>query len=370
MTQVSTSTPQESTRLHVIHVASGREWRGGQRQVLMLARGLDARADVETSVVTGNGTTLAERLVAAGVTVLPVHWTMGLDPRVVAATLGAITPGAIVHAHDSHAHTLADAATRIRPAHLVVTRRVDYPIRRPGRWQRVEHAIALSMPVRERILAAGVAPERVSVIPPAVDRTGLEPLPPWPAAVPPPMSDAPMIVCVAALTPEKGVDVLLDAAARLHATHPTVQWIVLGEGPQRDALVARRKQLALEEVVQFPGHVEHPEAVVAQARVAVQPSRSEGFGSSVLDALALGVPVVASSTGGLPESLAAGGGLLVPPGEAGELAAAVASLLDDPAQHERLSGDGRAAAEGFDVARLVRRTLDVYRSLAMTKPAP
>jgi glycosyltransferase involved in cell wall biosynthesis len=368
--QVSTTTGQESTRLQVIHVASGREWRGGQRQVLLLARGLAARPDVAASVVTGIGTTLAERLVAAGVTANLVRWSMGLDPRVVAALLAAITPDTIVHAHDSHAHTLADAAIRIRPARLVVTRRVDFPIRHARRWQRVDHAIALSQPVRDRILAVGLPADRVTVIPPAVDRDGLDPLPPWPAAVQPRHDPSPFVVCVAALTPEKGVDVLLDAAARLHATHPAVEWIVLGDGPQRNALLARRKTLGLDEVVQFPGHVEHPEAVIAQARVKVQPSRSEGFGSSVLDALALGVPVVASATGGLPESLAAGGGLLVPPGDPGALAGAVATLLDDPAQHERLSGDGRAAAEGFDVARLVRRTLDVYRSLAMTSPTP
>jgi glycosyltransferase involved in cell wall biosynthesis len=199
-----------------------------------------------------------------------------------------------------------------------------------------------------------------------VDLALLDPVPPWPAAVPPRHPDSKFIVCVAALTPEKGIDVLLDAAARLHATHPEVQWLVLGDGPQHDALVARRKALELEQVVAFAGHVEHPEAVVARAQVLVQPSRSEGFGSSVLDALALGVPVVASDTGGRPESLASGGGMLVPPGDAGGLARGVATILDDPALHERFSGDGRVAAEGFDVATLVSRTLDVYRSIDTT----
>src|SRR5690606_6528406 len=113
------------------------------------------------------------------------------------------------------------------------------------------------------------------------------------------------VACVAALTPEKGIDMLLEAAARLHHTHPDVEWIVLGEGPQRDALERRRHTLELDHVVTFAGHVEYPEAVLDGAVVVVQPSRSEGFGSSVLDALARGVPVVASATGGLPESLAA-----------------------------------------------------------------
>lgn len=351
--------------LRIVHVASGREWRGGQRQVLLLAKGLAAIPGVYTSVVTGNGTILAERLGTAGVTLHGVTWSMGLDPRVVTTLLGELTPGTIVHAHDSHAHTLADAAIRLRKAHMVVTRRVDFPIRQAARWQRVERAIALSTPVRDRLLAVGVPEERISIVPPAVDLAMLEPLPPWPAAVPMRTPASRFVVCVAALTPEKGIDVLLEAAARMHPTHPQVEWLVLGEGPQRDALLARRKALDLDAVVSLAGHVEHPEAVVARAQVLVQPSRSEGFGSSVLDALALGVPVVASEAGGLPESLAAGGGILVAPGDPGALARGVATILDDPKLHERLSGDGRVAAEGFDVATMVSRTLDVYRSLVL-----
>jgi glycosyltransferase involved in cell wall biosynthesis len=354
----------------VVHVASGREWRGGQRQVLLLSKGLAAIPGVYTSVVTGTGTILAERLTAAKVTVHGVTWSMGLDPRVVASLLGELTPGTIVHAHDSHAHTLADAAIRIRKARMVVTRRVDFPIRQAARWRRVERAIALSTPVRDRLLAVGVAAERITILPPAVDLEMLDPLPPWPAAVPMRANGSRFVVCVAALTPEKGIDVLLEAAARLHATHPAVQWLVLGDGPQEDALLARCRALELGDVVTLAGHVEHPEAVVARAQILVQPSRSEGFGSSVLDALALGVPVVASDTGGLPESLAAGGGILVPPGDPGALARGVASILDDPRLHERLSGDGRVAAEGFDVATMVSRTLDVYRSLATNPGDP
>jgi glycosyltransferase involved in cell wall biosynthesis len=355
------------TALRIIHVASGREWRGGQRQVLHLARGLTTAPHIETSVITGAGTPLAERLESAGVTVHGVTWSMGLDPRVVRRLLAELGPRVIVHAHDNHAHTLADAAIRIKDARVVVTRRVDFPIRHAGRWRRADHAIALSSSVRTRLVAAGVSDSRISVIPPAVDLDALSTCPPWPAAARERDGSAPFIVCVAALTPEKGVDVLLDAAARLRASHPDLEWIVLGDGSQRQPLLARRRALGLDDVVSFPGHVEHPEAVVARAAILVQPSRSEGFGSSVLDALALGVPVLASDTGGLPESLAQGGGLLVKPGNAEDLAQSVSELLGDSGRRERLGRDGRVAADSFAVPRLVSRTLDVYRSLAMTE---
>ena len=139
--------------------------------------------------------------------------------------------------------------------------------------------------------------------------------------------DVPTIVCVAALRAVKGIDVLLDAAAVLRTTRPDARWIVLGEGPERRQLELQRASLGLDSIVELRGFVAAPEAVLARATVAVQPSRVEALSSSVLDALALGVPVVASDVDGLPEALARGGGVLVPPGSPVELAGAVERLL-------------------------------------------
>ena len=353
----------------IVHLASGREWRGGQRQVLILAAGLHASAPVESLVVTGKGTVMAARLVAAGVPTYVTPWGPGLDPRVVMHTMAALRPGAILHAHDSHAHALADALARMRRTPIVVTRRVTIPIKNPQRYRRAGAVIAVSAAVRALLLREGIPAERIHVIPDAVDIAHVTAVRDWPPEVPPVAAGAPLIVTIAALTREKGVDVLLDAAAQLHTTHPTARWIVLGEGPERAALEARSVALGIDQVVTLAGFVPGPEAVLRAATVAVQPSRSEGLGSSVLDALALGVPVVATTAGGLPEALAWGGGVLVPPGSAVELAAAVGRLVDDPAERRRLGEAGRAAAEQFSVDRLVQRTLDVYRSVAPTQGA-
>jgi L-malate glycosyltransferase len=346
--------------MRIVHVASGREWRGGQRQVLYLARGL-AEVGVESVVITGGGTPLAERLQDEGLPVHAASWAMGLDPRVVGTLLPLLTPGTIVHAHDNHAHTLADAAVRLRAARMVATRRVDFAIRHPARWLRTDRVIALSEPVRARCLAAGIPADRVVVIPPAVSLEAGKTA--RPEQVPP------TIGCIAALTPEKGVDVLIEAAALVHAAHPLVRWRVFGDGPQRPALAKHLVVLGLESVVELAGHVRDPEREIPGMALLVQPSRSEGFGSSVLDALAVGVPVVASMTGGLPEALAAGGGVLVPPGDADALVGAIRTLLDDPARRHALGAEGRSAVRQFAIPSMVARTLDVYRSLAMTDTA-
>src|ERR1017187_10208538 len=94
----------------IIHVASGREWRGGQHQVLLLARGLD-RHGIVTTVVTGAGTALAGRLQAAGAAVEAVDWTVGLDPRIAIRLAGLLSRDTIVHAPDRQSHAVADLVT-------------------------------------------------------------------------------------------------------------------------------------------------------------------------------------------------------------------------------------------------------------------
>ena len=354
----------------IVHLASGREWRGGQRQVLILAAALHDSAQVDSVVVTGKGTLIAARLAAAGVPTYVTPWGLGLDPRVAMYATAALRPGAILHAHDSHAHALADALSRMRRTPIVVTRRVTIPIKNPQRYRRADAVIAISEAVRELLLAADIPAERIHLIPDAVDIAHVTADRAWPAEVARVAPDAPLIVAVAALTREKGVDSLLDAAMHLRSTHPTAHWIVLGEGPERAALESQRAALGIDDLVSLPGFVAEPEAILREAIVAVQPSRSEGLGSSVLDALALGVPVVATTAGGLPEALAHGGGVLVRPGSPVELSAAVGRLLDDDAERRRLGAAGRVAAQHFGIDRLVQRTLDVYRSVAQTQDVP
>jgi glycosyltransferase involved in cell wall biosynthesis len=360
--------------VRVLHVASGREWRGGQRQVLLLARGLAGVPDVDSAVMTGRGTLLAERLHHAGVLVLEVPWGPGLDPRVVASLIGAVDRATIVHVHDSHAHALADVAARWRRAPLVVTRRDIPRIHHGRRYRRAAAVIAISRAVRQCLLDAGVDANRIRVVPDGVDldayaereRTTHRSMLTADASAAA-STDTPLIVCIAALRTVKGIDVLLDAAAALRPHRPDARWIVLGEGRERPRLEAQRADLGLTDIVQLPGFVPAPEDILARATIAVQPSRVEALSSSVLDALALGVPVVATTAGGLPEALAHGGGVLVPPGSPRELAAAIGRLLDDQAERRRLGDAGRVAAGHFSVDRLVQRTLDVYRSVAQTQ---
>jgi glycosyltransferase involved in cell wall biosynthesis len=92
------------------------------------------------------------------------------------------------------------------------------------------------------------------------------------------------------------------------------------------------------------------------------PSREEAFGSTILDALALGVPVIGAHVGGIPEALVHGGGVTFPVGDSAALAAEMAALAKDPRRRAQLAAKAREAAGHFDLSGMVDRTLAVYRS--------
>jgi glycosyltransferase involved in cell wall biosynthesis len=332
----------------------------------LLARGLRAHG-VDTLVVTGAGTELARRLAASDIPAELVTWSAGVDPRVAVRLSKLLSRDTIVHAHDSHSHILSDAVARLRQASVVVTRRVAFPIRNAKRYQRASAVIAISAAVREELLRTGIEAAKIHVVPDAIDDAGADFLATRDARLATSSSpEHPEIVCVAALAHEKGIDILLEAAAILRATHPQVRWTVVGDGTERHKLETERRRLGLDDIVALPTATAAMSAASAlrHATLAVQPSRTEGLGSAVLQALALGIPVIASDSGGLPDALAHGGGVLVPSGSPTELSGAVARLLDDPSQRARLGADGILAARWFSLDLLVERTLEVYRSVA------
>ena len=348
----------------VVHVASGREWRGGQRQVWLLAREL-ARRGVAQVVVTGAGSELDGRLRAAGIRVRGARWRAGLDPRALLTLLAELRRGpALLHAHDAHALTLAGLAAWGRPAPLVVTRRVDFPLRGRGFWRRADRVIAVSEAVAAVLRADGIDPARIAVVHSGVDLAEAEAATPSGLrarlGVPP---AAPLAVHLGALVPHKDQATLLRAAALVRERCPGLHWVVAGEGEQRGALEALRDGLGLGDRLHLVGQVDEPLRVLAEADLFVMSSRDEGLGTSVLDAMARGIPVASTDAGGLPEMLSGGAGLLVPVGDPSALADAVTRIVTDPALRSDLARRARAAVCRFTAGRMAEEVLTVYRSL-------
>ena len=183
-------------------------------------------------------------------------------------------------------------------------------------------------------------------------------------------TDGVHVVCAARLTPEKGVDVLVRATALLARDIAGLRVLVLGgrqEGHEAHEaqLVALAERLGVADNVCFAGFVEQPFRRWAGARVYVQPSRTEGVPLAVTEAMASGLPVVATAVGGMPELLDEGrAGRLVPPDDPEALAAAVRAVLGDPVEAARLARAGRSRVEAdYTVTAMVDGVEAVYRRL-------
>lgn len=181
------------------------------------------------------------------------------------------------------------------------------------------------------------------------------------------------VVTVANLRREKALDVLLAAAAEVDEqdTAGRIRFLVVGQGPLADELDDLHRRLGLGDRLRLLGYRTDAPAVVGAADLFVLSSRHEGLPVALMEALALGVPVVATEVGGVPEAIRPGvEGLLVPPDDPAALAAAVLVLAGDDARRATLAAAAADRSAAFDIARAERRLEDLYVELTAGRPRP
>ncbi|MEW5982113.1 MAG: glycosyltransferase [Acidobacteriota bacterium] len=358
-----------------LHIDTARSWRGGQSQVLHTVLGLREQGHRAALVAHPQGE-LARRA-AEGTDVYrlaPAHEVdFGAAFRL-ARVLKDVQP-AVVHAHDPHAVSFAAMALSLmgrapRPA-LVAARRVDFHLKRNAfsRWKYslVDAMIASSEAIRGIVITDGFPAERVITVHEGIDVDRVAAQPPidlhkelW---LP---GGSPIVGNVAALVPHKGQRYLIDAAALVFRERPDVQFLVFGEGELRKPLQYQIRHLGLERHVQLVGFRTDVLSCVRGFDVFVLSSVTEGLGTSLLDAMALARPVVATTAGGIPEVAEDGvTGLLVPPQHGGPLAEAILALLADPPRRRQMGEAGLARVRArFTARRMVEETMIVYERVA------
>lgn len=349
--------------MRVLHVDSGREFRGGQNQVRLLARELAREPGVEQRLVTRRGSELARRATAEGVAVREIPWALGLDPRACwRLVVEALAwPPDLIHAHNNHAVTLAVWARRFlelagSAPRVVATRRVVFPVRSRSSLHQADVVVAVSAAVQSTLVAAGVPPAEIVVVHDGIDqgevRRAAEPsfgirttlgLP----------AGTPVAVNIAALEPAKDQRTLIHAARAARGSRPDLHWVIAGDGPERRALTVEVEKLDLADRVHLLGHVAHSDALLRESDILVMSSRAEGLGSVVLHALALGKPVVSTAGGGLVEIVPPR--WLVPVGDADALAQRVIEALDHPSP--------APLPERYTASAMAAGVLALYRSL-------
>jgi glycosyltransferase involved in cell wall biosynthesis len=177
-----------------------------------------------------------------------------------------------------------------------------------------------------------------------------------------------VIVCVANLIAYKGHRTLLEAAKELALQTRDWSLLLIGEGPERGSIEREIQRKRLADVVTLLGRRADVGSLLDRADVAVLPSYTEGLPNAVLEAMAHGVPVVATDVGGTSSLLATGAGILVPPSDASALATALRTMLQDPELRARAGREGQTVvASRYTVARMRDETLSLFRELVTTR---
>lgn len=177
-------------------------------------------------------------------------------------------------------------------------------------------------------------------------------------------ADRPLLAYVGRLDPEKRLDVLLDAVARLRQRNRAWQLLLVGRGHRAEALARRARRLAIDDAVHFAGYLPRAEVppVVAAADVFVIPSDAELLSLATLEAMASGLPVVAADAVALPELVQAGiNGRLFRPGDAADLANQLEATLDERERWPEMGAASRTRAESHDRRLTIVRYEEFYR---------
>lgn len=223
-------------------------------------------------------------------------------------------------------------------------------------YRLADAVVANSAAAAAQLAREGVPDSKVRVIPNGVDTARF--------GAARPARPLRRIVMVANLRPEKGHDILIDAAPRILAAHPDAEFVLAGEGPRRSALQSQARASGVDQRVRFLGECRDVPGILAGGDLFVLPSRTEAMPNAVIEAMAAGLPVVASAVGGIPELITADHtGLLVAPNDPAALAAAVNRLMDDPDRAAALGRSARAfITREFGFGRMVARVEELYLS--------
>jgi glycosyltransferase involved in cell wall biosynthesis len=262
---------------------------------------------------------------------------------------------------------LRDVPTVVQPASSGYYGEAEELARTGGAWLlrrlilRNDAFVAISADIERQWRALGVPPDRMFQIPSGVDARHYIPGPlPSDAGLPP----RPRVVFTGRLHPQKNLDVLIDAwPAVVGAT--SAHLVLVGQGPERERLEQKAKRLGVAASVQFRGAVADPADLLREADVFVLPSVAEGMSNSLLEAMATGLPCVASDIGGNQDLLGPGGtGVLVAGGSPEHWAETLIALLNDPNRRRRLGAAARRRVEEeYALDRVVARYVTLYRRL-------
>ena len=357
--------------MRVLHVITSGEHGGAQAHVADVVTQLQ-RAGIDCEVACGPGgwlaTTLRGRVQVAEVVTLRRAISPWSDLRSLWRLVRLARGCDLVHTHSAKAGFLGRAAALVIGRPVVHTSHGAFlaepmsPIRRAILRAaerlvagRTAHLFVLSHADLDLLRRAGLYRK----VPYSLIRVPTERMrhPPGVWSVP---EGDPVLVTVANFYPNKAVDILISAFAEVRRDVPAVSLTIVGDGPDRERLVAQAGGVS-GAAIRFAGRLDDPSGAMLSGRVFVLSSRKEGVPLALLEALALGVPSIATAVGGLPEHVRGDECVLVAP-DVTAIARAIVDLLRDPQRAADLGQRGRTAAERYVSAATLDPLIAAYRA--------
>ncbi len=358
--------------IRILHVGTARSWRGGEQQLAYLLKGIPP-GDISQEVFCPTDSALAEYCRKQGLNCTTARHRGPLDLSFARKLAGKCRSGniSLLHCHDSHALSAAVLAATVFSSStpVIASRRVDFPIgknrlsRFKYNYRRVLKVICVSEEIQRIIAPAIRRQDRLITIHSGIDVDRFA----SPAAgtlrrehnI---AAGAPLIGNIAALAPHKDYFTFIDTACRVHEQIPEARFVLIGEGALRKQLEEYVLAKGMKDICCFCGFRRDIPAILPELDVFLTSSRTEGLGTSILDAFASRVPVVATAAGGIPEVVRHEvNGLLAPPGDAAKLAMLVLRVLQDSELRSRLVESAFASLARFRYQATAERTASVYR---------
>ncbi len=363
--------------IRVLHIDTERTWRGGEAQVLGLVRHLPSESFLSI-VAAPRKSPLLEKSVASDLRVLPLTGVSEFSLRMVAHLLYGIRLYAVdlIHVHTSHGLIAADLSRRIlrKPIPIVCSRRTDFHLRtsflglsRLKYTRCADRILTVSDAIRNILISDGICPERIETVYSGIDIASF-PESPDRVSARESLGIRPgtrVIGMVGALADHKDPLLFLEAARRVSESMENIVFMLVGAGRLWETLRAAHARSGLGDRFRLTGFQTDVRRFLAAFDLFCMTSREEGLCTSILDAMAMRLPVVATRAGGIPEAVQDGTtGLLANIGDPESVAAHIRSLLSDPDRARHMGDAGRRRVETiFDIRQTAESTARAYDRL-------
>jgi glycosyltransferase involved in cell wall biosynthesis len=352
--------------MRIVHIDGGDRWGGGQNQIRLLMVHLGRRG-IDQLCLCPAGSPLERRLLTEGLPVEGVPWEGGADLRVARSIFRHAKTATALHCHDGHALQLAVVPAWLRGKPIVATRRVHFPAK-PRVWNRAFRIIAITEAVKKRLLECEIDEERICVIPSGIDIAEVRNLPPTAPGLRERLNiDRKAFVAgnVGNLFDFKNQKLIPRAAAH----ERNIMWVIVGDGPERGTIEGAIAAHGVTASVRMAGARTDARPYIREFDVFVFTSRGEALGTSILDAMALGIPVIAPDDAGPAEVLrpvhALTGATLYPPDDAAALAAAVRRARDDETLRRTMVEAQNVRLQDYHIENTAGEVIALYHTLPL-----